>query len=188
MARCDSGEIPRKPRLQQARRQRFLRERLGYEWDIDPDNGFRPAGTFDLSTATYNLTVGPAARLRRHLRRGARYASHDTAPRSRAARWSLARAQSSGPGAWTATTTTIKALPRLRRAKTCSRPRSICLRIWACSRPRSRGACCSQPVHRYHATSLDDYFSGRRGQFEPECFHNCIRNGIGFRWRSGRRR
>ena len=30
---------------------------LGYEWDIDPDNGFRPAGTFDLSTATYNLTV-----------------------------------------------------------------------------------------------------------------------------------
>ena len=29
---------------------------LGYEWDVDPDNGFRPAGTFDLSTATYNLT------------------------------------------------------------------------------------------------------------------------------------
>ncbi len=29
---------------------------LGYEWDIDPDNGFRPAGTFDVSTATYALT------------------------------------------------------------------------------------------------------------------------------------
>ncbi len=29
---------------------------LGYEWDEDLDNGFRPAGTFDLSTATYNLT------------------------------------------------------------------------------------------------------------------------------------
>src|SRR4051812_23503303 len=26
---------------------------LGYEWDIDADNGFRPAGTFGLSTATY---------------------------------------------------------------------------------------------------------------------------------------
>jgi hypothetical protein len=29
---------------------------LGYEWDVDPDNGVRPAGTFDLSTATYSLT------------------------------------------------------------------------------------------------------------------------------------
>lgn len=28
---------------------------LGYEWDIDADNGFRPAGLVDLSTATYNL-------------------------------------------------------------------------------------------------------------------------------------
>ena len=29
---------------------------LGYEWDEDLDNGARPAGTFDLSTATYSLT------------------------------------------------------------------------------------------------------------------------------------
>jgi hypothetical protein len=29
---------------------------LGYEWDEDLDNGSRPAGTFDLSSATYNLT------------------------------------------------------------------------------------------------------------------------------------
>jgi Bacterial Ig-like domain (group 2)/Bacterial Ig domain len=29
---------------------------LGYEWDADLDNGSRPAGTFDLSTATFNLT------------------------------------------------------------------------------------------------------------------------------------
>lgn len=28
---------------------------LGYEWDEDIDNGFRPAGLFDLSTATYSL-------------------------------------------------------------------------------------------------------------------------------------
>src|SRR5262249_42313302 len=30
---------------------------LGYEWDSDLDNGFRPAGLFDLSTATYPLTT-----------------------------------------------------------------------------------------------------------------------------------
>ncbi|HLH34946.1 MAG TPA: DUF4082 domain-containing protein [Alloacidobacterium sp.] len=29
---------------------------LGYEWDEDLDNNFRPAGTFHLSTTTYNLT------------------------------------------------------------------------------------------------------------------------------------
>lgn len=29
---------------------------LGYEWDIDADNGFRPAGLFDLSTATYGIS------------------------------------------------------------------------------------------------------------------------------------
>ncbi len=30
---------------------------LGYEWDVDQDNGFRPAGLFDLSTANYSLTT-----------------------------------------------------------------------------------------------------------------------------------
>ncbi len=30
---------------------------LGYEWDVDADNGFRPAGLFPLATATYNLTT-----------------------------------------------------------------------------------------------------------------------------------
>ena len=30
---------------------------LGYEWDEDMDNGARPAGTFDVSSATYNLTT-----------------------------------------------------------------------------------------------------------------------------------
>ncbi|HLH07365.1 MAG TPA: DUF4082 domain-containing protein [Terriglobales bacterium] len=29
---------------------------LGYEWDAEEDNGFRPAGLFDLSTSTYTLT------------------------------------------------------------------------------------------------------------------------------------
>jgi hypothetical protein len=30
---------------------------LGYEWDAEEDNGFRPPGLFDLSTATYTLTT-----------------------------------------------------------------------------------------------------------------------------------
>ena len=30
---------------------------LGYEWDVDADNGFRPAGAFHLSTSTYTLTA-----------------------------------------------------------------------------------------------------------------------------------
>ena len=29
---------------------------LGYEWDMDVDNGFRPAGAFHLSTSTYTVT------------------------------------------------------------------------------------------------------------------------------------
>jgi hypothetical protein len=29
---------------------------LGYEWDVDDDNGFRPAGLIHLSTATYNIS------------------------------------------------------------------------------------------------------------------------------------
>src|SRR3954469_2089186 len=29
---------------------------LGFEWDVDADNGFRPAGLFDLSNATYSVS------------------------------------------------------------------------------------------------------------------------------------
>ncbi len=29
---------------------------LGFEWDVDADNGFRPAGQIDLSSATYDIT------------------------------------------------------------------------------------------------------------------------------------
>ena len=29
---------------------------LGFEWDVDADNGFRPAGLFHLSTGTYNIS------------------------------------------------------------------------------------------------------------------------------------
>ncbi len=30
---------------------------LGYEWDVDPENQYRPAGLFHMSTATYDLTT-----------------------------------------------------------------------------------------------------------------------------------
>lgn len=30
---------------------------LGYEWDVDADNGSRPAGAFELSSSTYSLTI-----------------------------------------------------------------------------------------------------------------------------------
>ena len=42
---------------------------LGYEWDEDLDNGFRPAGLIDLSTTTLDVVAGPAAGLRLHVRR-----------------------------------------------------------------------------------------------------------------------
>jgi hypothetical protein len=31
---------------------------LGYEWDVDENNGFRPAGAIDLSSTTINITEG----------------------------------------------------------------------------------------------------------------------------------
>jgi len=36
----------------------FPQGTLGYEWDEDVDNGYRPAGEFDLSSTTINLTAG----------------------------------------------------------------------------------------------------------------------------------
>ena len=38
---------------------------LGYEWDVDADNGFRPAGEFDLSSTTVS-GVAAVHRLRQH--------------------------------------------------------------------------------------------------------------------------
>ena len=46
---------------------------LGFEWDMDADNGFRPAGAFQLSTSTCPYR-GLSARLRRDY--GAGTATH----------------------------------------------------------------------------------------------------------------
>ena len=57
---------------------------LGYEYDVDVDNGFRPAGLFDLSSTT-NTENEVAAGLRRHRGAGHRDPQPDRVPRRRAA-------------------------------------------------------------------------------------------------------
>ena len=132
---------------------------LGYEWDEDLDNGFRPAGLVDLSSTTVR-------RRRRYLQDyGSTYgAGHrdpppDPLPGARAGRSSSARAPSSGPGASTATTTAAARPP----TRACSRRRSTCSPTWAPSRRR-----CSRPGRRDRsstdtvAADGDDHLAGRR--------------------------
>ena len=55
-ASCGSGAIPGWPAWAPASRPRSIRAsgNLGYEWDVDTDNGFRPAGLMDMSSTTDN--------------------------------------------------------------------------------------------------------------------------------------
>ena len=46
---CESGEIPPWPACQSGQTYTMPDETLGYEWDSDVDNGFRPAGEIDMS-------------------------------------------------------------------------------------------------------------------------------------------
>ena len=95
---------------------------LGYEWDVEEDNGFRPGGEFDLSTATYNLTTD-------YLQMPAVYmvpAQRPTTCRCtarRAVHWYSARAPSSGAG--------VSGRGLWPRTSTWSRPPSICSLTWA---------------------------------------------------------
>ncbi len=52
---CDSGEIRPWPACNPARPTRCRHETLGYEWDSDVDNGFRPAGEIDMSKTCENV-------------------------------------------------------------------------------------------------------------------------------------
>ena len=80
---------------------------LGYEWDVEPDNGFQPPGEFQLSSTTvsglqtftdYGSTViGPApAAGRRH--------TTSRSTRRPAARWCSAPGPCNGRGGWTTPT------------------------------------------------------------------------------------
>ena len=51
-ARCASGATPASPTLRRARTATLPFGTLGYEWDEDLDNGFRPAGLIRMSTTT----------------------------------------------------------------------------------------------------------------------------------------
>ena len=89
---------------------------LGYEWDTEPDNGFRPAGLFDLSSTT-STTRGGVHRLRQHDQEP--QGPPPTACRCTgrpAGRWCSAPAPFSGPGGSTTPTAP-------RRPRTCSRRR-----------------------------------------------------------------
>jgi hypothetical protein len=101
---------------------------LGYEWDEDLDNGFRPAGLVRLSSTTVQRrprTCRTSARpMLLALRR-----TRSRSTRRRAARSSSAPARCSGPGAWMPTTIAAA----LRPMPACSRPRSTCSPTWACS-------------------------------------------------------
>ncbi len=54
-ARCDSGATPRWPGSAPDRSATLPTGTLGYEWDEDRDNGFRPAGLIRLSDTTLNV-------------------------------------------------------------------------------------------------------------------------------------
>ena len=74
---------------------------LGYEWDDDADNGFRPAGQFRLSSTTVSgvevfTDYGSTTNAQRH-----GHAQPDACTARRAARACSAPAPSSGPGAST---------------------------------------------------------------------------------------
>ena len=74
---------------------------LGYEWDVDADNGFRPAGLIDLSSTTNPARrSSPTTAARRQLNSTATH--HLTLYRARrAAPWCSAPGRCSGRGAWT---------------------------------------------------------------------------------------
>ena len=109
-ARCGSGATPRRIAGWRPGRATLPAGTLGYEWDADPDNGFRPAGRFRLSSTTvtgaqilldYGSTFGP----------GTVDTPPDALPRAERRAASSAPAPSSGPGGSTRTTTAA-ATPR----------------------------------------------------------------------------
>jgi hypothetical protein len=110
---------------------------LGFEWDVDADNGFRPAGPINLSTATYNITNLFL------LDYGSTYgdgtATHHLTRFTalRAEPLSSVPARYSGLGA-SMRITIRRILMLFPRIPGCNRRQSTCLQIWAFSRQPSR--------------------------------------------------
>ena len=97
---------------------------LGYEWDVDADNGFRPAGLFDLSSTT-STTAEVFTDYGSNVKSPAPPPITCRCIARRAARWS------SAPGtvqwSWGLDDTQRRRDP----TPTCSRPRSTCSPTWA---------------------------------------------------------
>ena len=53
---------------------------LSYKWDVDLENGFRPAGLVPVSTTVHRFTNELLARLRKHVRSRDWYTSHGVVP------------------------------------------------------------------------------------------------------------
>ena len=76
---------------------------VGYEFDADLDNGFRPSGLMRLSTSTLQLCQHTPGR-RGSLRSWSDHACPDVVPTWRAAPLSSVPVPTAGPGRWTPTT------------------------------------------------------------------------------------
>ena len=107
-------------------------ETLGYEWDSDVDNGFRPAGEIDMSQTCENV-------LQKLLRVTERSLVSDNACNSltlyRAASGALVFDAGTVQWAW-GLESDHDGDARTRPTRRCSRRPSTCSPTWACSRPR----------------------------------------------------
>ena len=125
---------------------------LGYEWDEDLDNGFRPAGLVDLSSTTV-AGLPEAARLRLHLRPRHRHPPPDALPRAERRSGLRRRHRPVVLGA--------RRRPRPRRARpptrACSRRPSTCSPTWACSRTTLQAdLVAATQTHRHDGAGDDD--------------------------------
>ena len=117
---------------------------LGYEWDEDLDNGFRPAGLIT-PVATHARPVPAApARLRLHLRHRHRDAQPDAVPR-RAERRARVRRRHGASGRWGLDDGHDRPAPR-RPTCACSRRPSTSSPTWARSRARCSPAWPRRPL------------------------------------------
>ena len=131
-ARCASGAIPASQTCNPAGGQPRAECMLGYEWDVDADNGFRPAGL--IATVADNAKrSGSAARLRgyRRLRPG-------DAPHDALSRCATAPSVQLGQPAMVLGTGWESRRERHRRpTRRWSRRPSTCSPTWGSSRQRS---------------------------------------------------
>ena len=143
---------------------------LGYEWDEDVDNGFRPAGA-DRHVVDDRRRAGRSPTTATPPRTTATRRTTSPVPGAVAARWCSARARCNGRGV--STRSTRRASPP---TSTCSRRPSTCWPTCGVQPStldrRSRGR---DRVDRHHRADLDDHRPGvghvRRGRHRASRIH-----------------